>query len=254
MKLAVWNIHKMTNNIQVGQFVIDTLKNTDADIICLTEYLTDKGITENLSDKYWFAESNTSSGNKVFIAVKKELASDGIRAINRNEESDCYNFLHVEFSMQNGEPLSVIGTRMLSPIDAPKQTPPLKRYLSKLSTSFLCAGDFNIWHHRMEKWFPGIPIEKTVKTDCPLSDSSMIYTLDSKVTGYGAVDHVLHSDNINVKSEYNWDFLSCDKTYPSVDKIIHDKPVWNIPPAYPDHALMLSEIEIKPYARKELSR
>lgn len=44
MKLIEWNIHKMTNDIPVQQFVIDALVKTDADIICLVEYLTDKGI------------------------------------------------------------------------------------------------------------------------------------------------------------------------------------------------------------------
>ena len=75
MKLAEWNIHKMTNDILVKQFVIDKLIDVDADVICLIEYLRDTGIEENLKEKYWFEESNTISGNKVFIAVKKELAT-----------------------------------------------------------------------------------------------------------------------------------------------------------------------------------
>lgn len=144
LKLAEWNIHKMTNDILVKQFVIDKLINVDADVICLIEYLRDTGIEENLKEKYWFEESNTISGNKVFIAVKKELAPDGIKVKNKNEVIGCYNFLHIEFLMQNGEPLSVIGVRMLSPIDASKQTPSLQKYISRLSTSFLCTGDFNI--------------------------------------------------------------------------------------------------------------
>lgn len=136
MKLAEWNIHKMTNDILVKQFVIDKLIDVDADVICLIEYLRDTGIEENLKEKYWFEESNTISGNKVFIAVKKELAPDGIKVKNKNEVIGCYKFLHIEFLMQNGELLSVIGVRMLSPIDASKQTPSLQKYISRLSTSF----------------------------------------------------------------------------------------------------------------------
>ena len=160
LKLVEWNIHKMTNDILVKHFVIDKLIDVDADVICLIEYLTDTGIEENLKEKYWFEESNTISGNKVFIAVKKELAPDGIKVKNKNEVIGCYNFLHIEFLMQNGELLSVIGVRMLSPIDASKQTPSLKKYISKLSTSFLCTGDFNIKDYRMAKWFPSISTEK----------------------------------------------------------------------------------------------
>ena len=245
MKLAEWNIHKMTNDILVKQFVIDTLIDVDADVICLTEYLTDTGIEKSLKDKYWFEESNTISGNKVFIAVKKELAPKGIEVKNKDEVSGCYNFLHIEFLMQNGEPLSVIGIKMLSPMDASKQTPHLKKYISELSTSFLCTGDFNIQYNRMKNWFPNILTEKMVNTDCVLSGSSIIYADKNscEVTGFGAVDHVLHSANINVKSEYDWKFLSCDSTYPDIDKITIGT-IWNIPPANPDHALMISNIEI----------
>lgn len=245
MKLAEWNIHKMTNDISVKQFVIDKLIDVDADVICLVEYLSDTGIEENLEEKYWFEESNTFSGNKVFIAVKKELAPDGIKVKNKNEVIGCYNFLHIEFLMQNGEPLSVIGVRMLSPIDASKQTPSLQKYISSLSTPFLCTGDFNIRDFRMAKWFPGIPTEKMINTGCVLSDSSIIYTnrYNRKVSGFGAVDHVLHSDNINVESEYDWKFLSCDSIYPCINEIAIGT-TWNIPLSYPDHALMISNIEI----------
>lgn len=48
MKLIEWNIHKMTNDIPVQQFVVDALVKMDADIICLVEYLTDKGIVAAL--------------------------------------------------------------------------------------------------------------------------------------------------------------------------------------------------------------
>lgn len=54
MKLAEWNIHKMTNDILVKQFVIDKLIDVEADVICLIEYLRDTGIEENLKEKYWF--------------------------------------------------------------------------------------------------------------------------------------------------------------------------------------------------------
>ena len=84
-----------------------------------------------------------------------------------------------------------------------------------------------------------------VNTNRVLSDSSIIYVdKDScEVAGFGAVDHVLHSDNINVESEYDWKFLLCDSIYPCIDKIAIGT-IWNIPPAYPDHALMISNIEI----------
>lgn len=44
MKLVEWNIHKMTKDISVKPFVIDTLAVENADVMCLIEYLTDTGI------------------------------------------------------------------------------------------------------------------------------------------------------------------------------------------------------------------
>lgn len=244
MKLVEWNIHKMARKIPVKQFVIDTLMGVDADIICLVEYWDDDGIRKSLEDRYWFEESNTVSGNKVLIAVKRELALDEIKVRNKDEEAGCYNFLHIDFVMPNGEPLSVMGVRMLSPMDAETQTPPLKDYISKLKTPFICAGDFNIKSDRMSKWFPNIQTEKLVDTDNKLYNSSIMYIgYNHKVSGFGAVDHVLHSNNIDVQSEYDWKFLSSNPVYPCIDEIDIGTH-WSIPPAYPDHALMISNIEV----------
>lgn len=78
MKLVEWNIHKMTKDISVKPFVIDTLAVENADVMCLIEYLTDTGIKGKFEEEYWIEESKTISGNKVLIAVKKDFAPDGI--------------------------------------------------------------------------------------------------------------------------------------------------------------------------------
>lgn len=242
MKLVEWNIHKMTNNIPVQQFVIDTITEIDADLICLLEYLTDKGIESALEKDYWFEESHSVSGNKVFIAVKKEIAPCGIVVVKKDEVLDCYNFLHIDFKNNEGDELSVIGVRMLSPINAKKQTSPLVKYLKNLDNTYICAGDFNIKDYRMNIWFPDIEIEKHIVTEEILSDTSYIYVDKYKVViGYGAVDHILHSDNIEVMSKYHWNFTKLDSCYPRIETV---KPntIWDINAAYPDHAIM--EVEL----------
>lgn len=245
MKVVEWNVHKMTNNIPVKKFVISKLIEIDADVICLVEYLTDNGIEKSLKEQYWFMESNTSSGNKVFIAVKKEFAPGGIFLKNKNEVRGCYNFLHIDFITKSGISISIIGVRMLSPMNAAKQTLPLKKYLSGLKNlSFLCIGDFNIQYYRINKWFPNIATQKMIGSTAKLSDVSIIYTdKNFEITGYGAVDHILHSDNLSVNSEYNWDYLSCDSSYPNINNVSIGT-IWNIKPSFPDHALMISHVEI----------
>ncbi len=247
LKLLEWNIHKMTNNISVKQFVIDMLISMEADVICLVEYIDDKGIETAIQKKgYYFAVSNTISGNKVLIAVRNELAPNGIIVVNANEEKNCYNFLHIRVLMKNGEPLSIIGVRMLSPMDANKQSPPLDIYLSGLEEPFLCTGDFNIRHSRMNTWFKNFSIENITNTKLPLWNVSIIYTdKNNIVNDFGDVDHIIYGKGVNIlSSAYDWTFLSCDKSvYPNVAKIGMGT-IWNIPAAYPDHALMISNVEV----------
>ena len=242
MKLIEWNIHKMTNDIPVQQFVIDALVKTDADIICLVEYLTDKGIVVALERDYWFEESNSVSGNKVFIAVKKKIAPCGIAAVEKDEVLGCYNFLRIDFKNNEGEKISIIGVRMLSPINAKKQTLPLVKYIKKLENTYICAGDFNIKDYRMNVWFPNIEMEKHIVTEEVLSDISYIYVDKYKsVNGYGSVDHILHSKDIEVISKYHWGFTKYDSYYPQIEEVKLNT-IWDIEAAYPDHAIM--EVEV----------
>lgn len=48
---------------------------------------------------------------------------------------------------------------------------------------------------------------------------------------------------INVNSLYSWNFFDSDEIYPFVEEIKIGMP-WNIPVAYPDHAMMISNIKI----------
>jgi hypothetical protein len=59
----------------------------------------------------------------------------------------------------------------------------------------------------MNVWFPNIEMEKHIVTEEVLSDISYIYVDKYKtVNGYGAVDHVLHSEDIEVISKYYGDY------------------------------------------------
>lgn len=246
LKILEWNIHKMTNSTPVKQFVIDTLISVNADVICLVEYVDDKGIETAIQNKgYIFVISNTISGNKILIALKNDLAPNGITVVNNNEVKNFYNFLHIKIIMKNGVFFSIIGVRMLSPMNAKIQTPSLNNYLSELKEPFLCTGDFNIRGSRMNVWFKNIPAEKIINTNQPLWNTSIIYIDNNskKVNGFGDVDHILFGNGVRIQSSlYDWNYLSRDKSiYPDAGKITIGT-LWNIPAAYPDHALMISDI------------
>lgn len=245
MKLLEWNIHKMTNNVLVKPFVYNRILEQEADIICLVEYIDDIGIKNKLSGEYWIRESIARSGNQILIAISKKIAPNGIELIRATEEASCYNFLHISFTNSYNKKFSVIGVRMLSPINASSQTKPLNIYLSQLKESFICAGDFNIKRNRMSHWFPKCNIGNLKYNTQEIDSSSIVYVeRNTKViNGFGEVDHVLGSDDLHIKSEYKWDFIEDDKEYPQKSNI-RIGGLWDIKPAYPDHAMMITEIDI----------
>lgn len=249
MKLLEWNIHKMTNKIPVKDFVCKRILELDnkADIICLVEYIDDNKIRNRLKDEYWINESISESGNKILIAISKLISSKKPQVVRETEETGCYNFLHVKCVIDELEKeLSIIGIRMLSPMDASKQTPPLNKYLKTIEGSFVCVGDFNIKEYRMGHWFDltNYKIETLQKSNDKIENFSYIY-IDKQskiVSSYGAVDHVLGSSDLEISSKYKWDFLSDDDIYPQKDDIKINRTVWDIKPAYPDHAIMITDI------------
>lgn len=245
MKLLEWNIHKMTNNILVKPFVFNRILEQEADIICLVEYIDDIGIKNKLSAEYWIRESIAGSGNQILIAISKKIAPNGIELIRNTEEEVCYNFLHVSFVNIYNKKFSVIGVRMLSPIDAYKQTPPLNEYLSQIKESFICMGDFNIKRNRLSHWFPKCNMENLKYNTKEINNSSIVYVekYTKVIKGFGDVDHVLGSDDLKITSEYNWEFIEDDEMYLQ-KSYIRVGEVWDIKPAYPDHAMVITEIDV----------
>lgn len=245
MKLLEWNLHKMTNNILVKPFVYNRILAQEADIICLVEYIDDIGIKSTLSEEYWISESIARSGNQILIAISKKIAPNGIELIRATEEALCYNFLHISFTTSRNKKFSVIGVRMLSPIDASLQTIPLNIYLSQLKESFICTGDFNIKRNRMNYWFPKCNIQNLKYNTQKIDNSSIVYVEKNTkvINGFGDVDHVLGSNDLQITSEYKWDFIEYDEKYPQKSNIRIGE-VWDIKPAYPDHAMVITEIDI----------
>lgn len=245
MKLLEWNIHKMTNKVLVKPFVYNRILEQQADIICLVEYIDDIRIKNALSGGYWIKESIALSGNQILIAISKKIAPNGIELIRATEEASCYNFLHISYTNSCNKKFSVIGVRMLSPINASSQTKPLNKYLSQLKESFICTGDFNIKKNRMSHWFPKCNIGKLKYNTQEIDNSSIVYVEKNTklINGFGDVDHVLGSDDLQITSEYKWDFIKDDEQYPQKSNIRIGE-VWDIKPAYPDHAMMITEIDI----------
>ncbi len=241
LTLLEWNLHKMTHSAPVPPFVCRRILSPDPDLICLVEYRTDPGIRAALKNAYWVAESIPASGNQILLAVRRTLAPKGIQVVRRVEEPGCFNLLHICFSYGEKRSLSLLGVRMLSPMDASQQTSPLNRYLSQLDGPFLCTGDFNILGRRMPVWFPSYPKEVSVGTG-PLARVSYLYSDSSgTVTGVGDPDHTLCSPGLTVRAQYQWDFTSDDPIYPNPVAAMHGGR-WDLPPGFPDHAILWAQV------------
>lgn len=248
MVLLEWNINKRTKAVNSPVFVIDNILKNNPDVICLVEYYEDYELENQLKD-YHIEKSAIDSGNQILIAVKKSFDSSGIEVICSTEERNCYNFLHIRLKTTG---LSIIGVRMLTgegknSIDAEKQTPPLKRYLSALREPFVCIGDYNIREFRMYKWFDNIKLLDIEETSDYLEQTSFFFKdkYEPDVIGsFGVLDHILCSDKINGKVGYSWDFVNDCEIYPSKQNLKLGT-YWNIPIGYPDHGMLICNIEIQ---------
>ena len=239
MRVAFWNIHKMTRCVPAPAFVAQTLLSAEADVICLTEYVTDPALVQALAAGYHVAESRTVTGNQVLLAVRRTFAPDGIRIVAADELPDSCNLLHITFDREDGRPLDVLGIRMLSPMRGEVRVPPLRRALDALDGSFLCMGDFNIHAYRMSHWFPKI---RRGRMADPRAFSYVFTGKEThRITGTGTIDHLLLSDDMDAVVSCDWGYTALDPRYPGTPPL----PVgtdWRIPVGLPDHALMTAEI------------
>lgn len=242
--LITWNVHKMRISANVPEFVIQRISRDHTDIICITEYKYDSGIIHDLEKNYWWAESEVINGqNGIFLAVRKDIVLSEPEVIRNTCEYDKYNFFHIRVVNKESKVINIIGVRFLSPMNASEQTPPLLEYLQQIQESYICTGDFNIKGSRMNKWFPGIKMEKRLKGDNFLNDYSIVYTKRRTfvINGYGDVDHVLLSHDFSAMAEYDWDFLKEDEAYPEFSEVKTGNK-WKIPVCYPDHAILKANI------------
>ena len=168
MKLLVWNINQRSSGEEIPPFVSEMIKNTNADIVVITEFLSAanansekiKKFKDSLSKKYYTfcnekRDKEREKANGIFIAVKKGFAEIN-GAPNEDlktdyKEEDQPNFLQLDIVVE-GKPISIIGTRIQigggvtrsAYIESRQQLISLVEHLVKLGNkNIIVAGDFN---------------------------------------------------------------------------------------------------------------
>lgn len=242
IKVIAWNIHKAASSIASEPFVAEHIAKQNADIICLLEYNDDNKITGMLEKDYYHTVSDTVSGNRVLLAVKKELLSESPAVINSIGVQQCYDMLHIYVPIGKG--VNILGVRFLSPtkakaaIKGKEKAAALIELLDSLEGQYICVGDFNLTTNTIKRWFSG-----SIIAEAEIDSYSYVFTNGNKITGFAALDHLIHSEGVTINNAiYDWSFTKKAYAYP--DKPWDIGTPWRVRKGYPDHAMLVCELTI----------
>lgn len=277
IKVAEWNIHMMTNEVEKFPYIIEKtleIKNYFYDIIVLVEYKQNFEFEEKLHNNGYRVFTNSPlKKNEVLIAIKEDLIKE-VLEVNKNLPLNVGeihpNFLHVKFKRKDGKIFSVIGMRNLFGVDYHLHMEAIKRYLAKIADEdIIVVGDFNVISRKIENFLP-----TNFRTYQPRHNRSL-YNTENFINNYSYFftegDETKNSEKESRETEsekyiikgmnaldfcisnmmksitnlsYSWDFIEhCDK-YPEKAVIERNVTKWNIPVGYPDHALFTFVVDI----------
>ncbi|MDN2971654.1 endonuclease/exonuclease/phosphatase family protein [Streptococcus suis] len=249
LTVSTWNINQRSGlGRQVPDMVLTELRQLDADIICLTEYV--KTETHNLfcarlqDIGYEIFEDDRSFefGNEILIAIKSSIISDG-KFITINNDDSNPNYLRVKVNI-SGKELNIIGTRIKTGgkdivEDFKERKIQLDNLISNLPASHentIILGDFNNGFFKQNddihsyqgkaREFYSYPLLKSAMNNAGLT----VYTpSDLNSWKYCKLDHIFA--NVPISNEnYSWKFLK--------------NPDYQNKVGYPDHAILTATISL----------
>lgn len=249
MKILSWNINCRSGKGGIPKMVIEELVRTNADVVCLTEFVKGENY-HNFIDELnafgyeIFTDSRTTkySMNEILIAIKREYAVETDTFIICNDDNNP-NFLHVVSKINNrkyhfiGTRIKVGGTDLNEDfLNRRMQLQSLMNEISNIEDEpSVVLGDFN------NGWFT-----ENDSKDSYLGKPRQFYSYPLLVEemksinfqantprnncswGYGfKLDHAFTNNLVEVKNvEYDWEF----EQHPAYKKKAVD---------YPDHAMLL---------------
>lgn len=172
--------------------------------------------------------------------IKLQILDDNEGKIYKVEEA-CPNYLRVDFSM-NDIPISIIGTRIRiidsrGPNEHKFRQTQLDNLLKKLpkGKKIIMVGDFNISDHENFK---------SKRTNWHYDDHYV-----NKLADFGMSVHIPKKGTSPIKSIYQMDHLILNNEYSKSVKcsyypIKENECTWELKNNYPDHAMLLAEIDL----------
>ena len=249
LTVSTWNINQRSGlGRQIPEMVVTELRQLNADIICLTEYV--KTETHNLfcarlqDIGYEIFEDNRSLefGNEILVAIKSSLISDSKFTTIDNDDSNP-NFLRVTVNIF-GKELNIIGTRIKTGgkdiiEDFKERKIQLDNLISNLPASHentIILGDFNNGFFKQNDDVHSYQGKAREFYSYPLlvkemSQSGLTAYTPSDVNSwkYCKLDHIFA--NVPISNEnYSWKFLK--------------NPDYQNKVGYPDHAILTATISL----------
>ncbi len=206
MKLITYNIHKGIdeNDNKSLNDIIDYLKSTDGDIICLQEVLNSihiKILNELNMNGYFL--SNVKLNNELYgisIYFKNNIISvDGVHLVSEKERR---GFIHLQLYI-NSKLVNIINLHLgLSIYERDKQIKQVLNYIDALRGKNIICGDFNQTDLKIDKFY----------------DLAKIFNLENIETfskSKSRIDYIFISQNIN-PVKYVVDFINISDHFPVI--------------------------------------
>ena len=249
LTVSTWNINQRSGlGRQIPDVVVTELRQLNADIICLTEYVKTESHNlfcarlQDIGYEVFEDDRSLEFGNEILVAIKSSLISDSKFTTIDNDDSNP-NFLRVTVNIF-GKELNIVGTRIKTGgkdiiEDFKERKIQLDNLISNLPASHentIILGDFNNGFFKQNddihsyqgkaREFYSYPLLKSIMSKAGLT----VYTpSDLNSWKYCKLDHILANIPI-VNENYSWEFLK--------------NPDYKSQVGYPDHAILSATVSL----------
>ncbi|HEL0008341.1 TPA: endonuclease/exonuclease/phosphatase family protein [Streptococcus equi subsp. zooepidemicus] len=249
LTVSTWNINQRSGlGRQIPDMVVTELRQLNADIICLTEYVKTESHNlfcarlQDIGYEVFEDDRSLEFGNEILVTIKSSLISDSKFTTIDNDDSNP-NFLRVTVNIF-GKELNIVGTRIKTGgkdiiEDFKERKIQLDNLISNLPASHentIILGDFNNGFFKQNddihsyqgkaREFYSYPLLKSIMSKASLT----VYTpSDSNSWKYCKLDHIFANIPI-VNENYSWEFLK--------------NPDYKSQVGYPDHAILSATISL----------
>lgn len=210
MKIITYNIHKGMDefNKNTLQELINFLKKSNADIICLQEVLQSMHyeIMNDLNINGHFLSTVKLKDDNYGISIYFNKCINYVQEFYLTSKKEQRGFIHIEFFL-NSKLVNVINTHLgLNEEERKKQLYEIYSYADKLRGKTIICGDFNELNVKINNYY-----DLAILFDC--ENVETFKPIKSRI------DYIFMSKNIN-PTKYKVKFMNFSDHYPVIGEFI----------------------------------